>query len=754
MNWILGVEGGPQGDNEAIAQANKVIQDLVVEREDLQKQLNDYHAEYEILEQSVQKLEKELQEKQVEADKTGKLIDEQDGHLRECLQLSDALTTHGTSLTSFMANLLRPEPLSGSELAAQVIKTHKAAGIITPEMAQLATALIAEDQHALFSPWPVPGEQDANKLKMMKQLMTLDSSYAGGIVKYITNARTLLEDSRAGKNPLEGWTPSVPEGVVLSYGGEEFSKFEAAGVNAMSQAAFVLVAGGLGERLGYSGIKVALPTENVSKRCFLSLYINSILSLQELTSQATGQQCTLPLAIMTSDDTHARTQQLLEDNSYFGMLPTQITLLKQEKVGCLTDNEAHLAVKDSDPFTLQTKPHGHGDVHSLLHSSGTLSAWKAAGLKWVCFFQDTNALLFRAITAALGVSAVQSLAVNSLAVPRKGAEAIGGIAKLKHSDGRVMTLNVEYNQLDPLLRATIAPDGDKNDPATGYSPFPGNINQLVLSLDEYMTQLNITGGAIAEFVNPKYANKERTKFKAPTRLECMMQDYPKGLPESSKVGFTTLEVWAAYTPVKNSPAEARAKMAVGAPTHSATSGEFDIYRANGRILKSIGAQLGDPEVATFNGLALELGPRIVWSPSFGVARSTIAEKVKGENVVISSKSVLLLDGPNIVVHGLNLDGALLIKACPGANVTINNLNIKNNGWTWRAIDEADTSLPEVDRIRGFQVDVVNTCELEFTKPGEYIVSDQQIDEWKALSGEEDGQSDAATSDSGSFKFTI
>lgn len=32
---------------------------------------------------------------------------------------------------------------------------------------------------------------------------------------------------------------------------------------------------------------------------------------------------------MTSDDTHSRTWQLLEGNSYFGMEPTQVKLLKQ-----------------------------------------------------------------------------------------------------------------------------------------------------------------------------------------------------------------------------------------------------------------------------------------------------------------------------------------------------------------------------------------------------------------------------------------
>lgn len=34
------------------------------------------------------------------------------------------------------------------------------------------------------------------------------------------------------------------------------------------------------------------------------------------------------------------------------------------------DNDARLALLDKDPFQVQTKPHGHGDVHMLLHSSG------------------------------------------------------------------------------------------------------------------------------------------------------------------------------------------------------------------------------------------------------------------------------------------------------------------------------------------------------------------------------------------------
>ena len=68
----------------------------------------------------------------------------------------------------------------------------------------------------------------------------------------------------------------------------------------------------------------------------------------------------------------------------------------------------------------------------------------------------------------------------------------------------------------------------------------GNINQLVLKLQPYLAQLEKSGGVIAEFVNPKYADASRTAFKSSTRLECMMQDYPKELPLSASVGFTVI----------------------------------------------------------------------------------------------------------------------------------------------------------------------------------------------------------------------
>lgn len=50
------------------------------------------------------------------------------------------------------------------------------------------------------------------------------------------------------------------------------------------------------------------------------------------------------------------------------------------------------------------------------------------------------------------------------------------------------------------------------------------------------------------------------------------------------MGYTTVnQVWAAYSPVKNSPADAADKAKGGNPSHSATSGELDYYEANCKV---------------------------------------------------------------------------------------------------------------------------------------------------------------------------
>ena len=55
---------------------------------------------------------------------------------------------------------------------------------------------------------------------------------------------------------MDGWKPSVPSGQAFEIGTAEYTKTEKKGIRELGKVGFVLVAGGLGERLGYSGAKV------------------------------------------------------------------------------------------------------------------------------------------------------------------------------------------------------------------------------------------------------------------------------------------------------------------------------------------------------------------------------------------------------------------------------------------------------------------------------------------------------------------
>ena len=67
--------------------------------------------------------------------------------------------------------------------------------------------------------------------------------------KYCERARKLLADSANNVNPYDTFKPEVPTGFYIQPGTEQFDELEAAGLDELSKTGFVLIAGGLGERL-------------------------------------------------------------------------------------------------------------------------------------------------------------------------------------------------------------------------------------------------------------------------------------------------------------------------------------------------------------------------------------------------------------------------------------------------------------------------------------------------------------------------
>ncbi|CAJ1330421.1 unnamed protein product, partial [Effrenium voratum] len=572
-------------------------------------------------------------------------------------------------------------------------------GLLAERDVALAESLAAEGQQEIFAAWDAPGTGDAEKLDFFKQIRTLDGNYPGGLGCYLRNARGLLQASAEGANPLAGWTPSVPRDTFRpEVGSEEFMAYEELGASEVGACCFVIPAGGLGERLGFHGVKLALPAELVTPSKVLEVYCAYLRAFQDLAEKKSSSRSRLPLVIMASSDTEAGIRSLLESNNYFGLEPEQVTILLQEKVAALARSDALLSMEGR--YKVGTKPHGHGDIHFLLHSKGMAKRWLEEGRRWVLFFQDTNTLYLTTFLCSLGVSVKHGLRANVVAMPRKAKEAVGSIARLTHSDGKCIVANVEYNQLEPLLKATGG-DGDVNGP-DGFSPYPGNTNELIFSLPQYVSVLEETGGQMPEFINPKYTDASRSTFKSPTRLECMMQDFLKLLP-AEEVGVTCYPLEFGYFPCKNDIATAARLAAEGTPPHGAASAEAAVYHAYAELLRRVGrtSHVAAPTARHWCGGPQLLGPAVVLWPSFAPSCAELRRRL-GE-VVLEEGSTLEVRG-DVHLGRLTLAGALRVVAGEGATLHVPQLEVRNRGGEFVALTEAEQAgeAPEELRIRGYR----------------------------------------------------
>jgi UDP-sugar pyrophosphorylase len=582
------------------------------------------------------------------------------------------------------------------------------------EEQELIAELLNADQEHLFVDWDAPGINDEAKAAFLRSLVRINSSYPGGLTGYISNARKLLAAAKEGKNPFEGFVPHQPDKVDLAQFNAEYDHYEALGKAHFSKTAIVLVAGGLGERLGYSGIKLDIPVEVTGTTSYLAHYAACLKAMEVRMEKPQP----VPFIIMTSDDTNAKTVAALEANNWFGLKKEQVHILKQELVPAIADNNGRLAL--AEKYKLILKPHGHGDIHMLLYSTGLAAKLEKQGIEHLLFIQDTNGQVFNAMPAAIGVSVEKGFAFNSIAVNRIPGEAVGGLAKLVKGKTE-LTLNVEYNQLDPLLRATVSPAGDVPN-EQGFSLFPGNINVLVIRMASYVKILERTRGIIAEFVNPKYADAAKTAFKSPTRLETMMQDLPKLFGPGEKTGVTVFDRRWCFSANKNNIKDAAAKHAAGGPPESGATAESDFYLAGRMKLAAAGVKVETAKEELILGIPFTPGPRVLLRPSFALTLAEVREKIKDGS--ISGDATLVLDGQGITLENVEIaaGSALVIKAADGTKITAKNLKVENGGFELVKLsaDELNSSAtPEYLRIRGYRIVNREVKVCEFNEPGTF-----------------------------------
>ena len=173
------------------------------------------------------------------------------------------------------------------------------------------------------------------------------------------------------------------------------------------------------------------------------------------------------------------------------------------------------------------------------------------------------------------------------------------------------------------------------------------------------------------------------------------------------------------------------KQSSNLPPESMLTCEADIYANNARMLKRAGEAAGFQMVGfepsqhvEFLGITQTFYPLVVLYPSWAVSLTEMSRRISG-NVKLAPGSVLVLEG-DVEISGLELDGALVVRALSGSRVVLKDLKVQNAGWTWTKA--STSSMEEFDhiQIRGYVLDKKETYEKTFHF-GDRVLEGNQIE---------------------------
>ena len=132
-----------------------------------------------------------------------------------------------------------------------------------------------------------------------------------------------------------------------------------------------------------------------------------------------------------------------------------------------------------------------------------------------------------------------------------------------------------------------------------------------------------------------------------------------------------------------------------------SSAESDKYVQNQRKLKMAGVDLDvteERDLVMVSGIPVTPGPRIILCPGFSITQQEVMQKIQGGK--ITKRSSLVLEGEDLKVKNLDLDGALVIRTGHDCDVTVDGLVVRNKGYDIEEVQEGASVAEEV-AIRGY-----------------------------------------------------
>jgi UDP-N-acetylglucosamine/UDP-N-acetylgalactosamine diphosphorylase len=426
------------------------------------------------------------------------------------------------------------------------------------------------------------------------------------------------ESQAAGGDERSKWAAlaaraAAPPAMRLDGSGVPFTAPQArakgAEVLRAGHAGMILVAGGLGTRLGFDQPKGLFPLAPLSGRTLFQIL------LEQLQAVSRRYGVRIPLYVMTSPATDEVTRRYLDEHHWFGLPPEDARVFCQATMWAVDERFERILLES--PGSLFVGPDGHGGMLAALDKSGCLADAQRRGLKHFFYGQIDNPLLQVCDELFIGSHVLAGSEMTTQVVRKRDpVERVGNVVAI---DGKVQV--IEYSDLPDEAARQQNADGN-------LKLWAGNLAVHALDL-EFLARSARQKGALPFH----YARKKVTCLDAhgnpvepdrpnAIRFERFIFDL---LPLARQALVVEADPAEAFAPVKNSDDE---------PTDNPQTAKAAMMALHRRWLREAGAQVADD-------VPVEINP--LWASTVEEIRQRLPA-----GTTIREPTYFAPDGPRIV----------------------------------------------------------------------------------------------------------
>ena len=226
---------------------------------------------------------------------------------------------------------------------------------------------------------------DKNQPQVLKYFDSLDEGAKQELLQQIENINWDDFDKIGTASQSQRGEFAPPPALSIDEISQNKAAYEKLGLDAIKngEVAAVLLAGGMGTRLGFDLPKGCFDVGQTRHLYIFECLINNLLDVVKQSGVY------IPLYIMTSEKNDKATQSFFAEHNYFGYDKSFVKFFIQD-MACAVDYDGKLLLEEKG--RLATSPNGNGGWFTSMVKAGLDKDLHARGVKWINIFAVDNVL--------------------------------------------------------------------------------------------------------------------------------------------------------------------------------------------------------------------------------------------------------------------------------------------------------------------------------------------------------------------------